>query len=37
MDKRVIAIVEPLEKFRGILSGIPAFERAGNDRLEDRQ
>ena len=31
-----IQVGEPLRGFRGILSGIPAFERAGNDRVEDR-
>ena len=36
MDKQGISIGEPLAQFRGILSGIPAYERAGKDRLEDR-
>jgi circadian clock protein KaiC len=36
MTKDGITIGDALEKFRGILSGIPAFERAGNDRVEDR-
>ena len=36
MDDKGISIGEPLEKFRGILTGIPTYERDGRDRLEDR-
>jgi circadian clock protein KaiC len=36
MNRSGITIGEPLEKFRGILSGIPSYERGGHDRVEDR-
>ena len=36
MAKQGITIGDPLEQFRGILSGIPSYERAGRDRIEDR-
>ena len=35
MDKNGIQIGEPLEQFRGILTGVPAFDRGHRDRGED--
>ena len=35
MGKDGIEIGHPLDKFRGILTGVPAFDRAGSERRQD--
>jgi circadian clock protein KaiC len=35
MDQHGLAIGQPLHKFRGILTGVPAFDRSGSERRQD--